>query len=869
MHLKDKGRPAFKKAFLIFLSSLLIILLSIPLLLFLLFKSPYFPDIAERIISSSIEKHVEIGSISFTEDRSIVISDVSVSEKVSENPFLILPNIKIGINIPMLLKRSVEKIELREPSLLIPLSEEKTPDSGWTIPRLPFSIKNILIENGKVTVQKKEGKPFIISSINLSFKEVKGQEREITGNLFLDEYSLSVPFKALLDTEEFNIESASLSSPLIGSISIKGGMSNLKSGNPDLNFSADAEAVPLSLIKTLPAKLSPEWIDAMDIKGYGAARLSVKGRLKSPLINGSIYLAGEELRIWDVGLASFEANLPFEYKMDTLTIKDASVKAKNITGKWKGMEYLTKKGITLNTSLTAAISGGRATHIKGNSKLRIMDGGFSSPDGSTAAEGIDMKVSGGFDLSLPFREAKININAEASGFELLIGGFYGSFKERSIHASLQGLYNADEDSIMISGSEIGISEIGRLLLSGKVSSITGSPRFDAEIKLTELSNRNAFEFFLRETFKESYPILSRLNVSGKTSFKFSAKGSRERFALYGKAETVDMDIIETGSGLSVKGINISLPVEVSYPDAALSDLKEEEHFGFLKIKDFSWGGLNIKDLNAYPAIQKNALIFREDISIPVFGGQVALRDIRYDKIFSPERSLLLSIDIAGVDLEKAGIALALPRFSGNLSGFIPEARFAGSSLSADGEIILKLFGGEMRLHNFSIDNFTGKTPSIKTSVDIEEINLGGLTGAFEFGSITGIINGYIKELVITDGQAERFDASIENIRKKGVQQWISVEALNNISVIGSGSSTSILNKGIYSLLKRYRYERIGFRGSLRNDNLLLLGIEGEGGKQYLVNGGSIPPKVDVISYTQTISFQEMVKRLKRIKQIKN
>jgi hypothetical protein len=867
MNTAKQHKTALKKTLIIFLSSLVIILISLPLILFLLFKSPSFPRIAERIINSRIEKHVEIGSISFTEESGIVIEDVTVREIDKEKPFIVLLRIEVNASLSMLLKKNINRITIKKPKLLLSPQKDKASEADWSMPKLSFSVNNVFIEKGEVAIQSKEGKAFIVSSINLSLKETDNKKREITGSFFLNEYNLSVPFKAVMDMEEFNIESASLSSPLIGSISIKGGMTNLKSGNPDLNFSANAEGVPLNLIKTLSARCLPEWSNTVDIKGYVTADLSVKGRLKSPLINGSLHLKGEELKRGNIEIAYFQMDIPLDYKMETLSIKEASIKAEGITGKVNGFKFFINTDVLLNTSFTADISKGTVSHIKGNADLRIMDGGFSSTDGATAAEGIDMKASGGFDLSLPFKEAKINMRSEGSGFELLMGGFYGSFKDKSVRASFKGIYNADDDSIIISGAELGIPEIGTLMVSGKVSNMTVQPYFDAEIKLAELSNNKAFELFLRDTFQESYPILSSLNVSGKTYFNLSAKGNKEKFVLHGNLETVETDITSISSELSVKGLNISLPIDMYYPEAAPSNIKETAHFGSLKIKDISWGGLNIRDLNAYPVIQRNALLFREDISIPVFGGEVALMDVTYNHLFSPERSLSLSIDITGVDLEKASTALAIPSLSGNLSGSIPEAKFTGSSLSADGEIIVRLFEGAVSLHNFSINNFLGKVPSVKTSVDIKEINLGGLTGAFEFGNITGIISGYINDLVITDGQAEQFDASIESIREKGIQQWISVEALENISVLGSGSSTSILNKGIYSFFKRYRYDKIGVKGSLRNDNLLLSGIKGEGGKQYLVKGGIIPPKVDVISYTHNISFQDMVKRLKRIKQI--
>ncbi len=122
----------------------------------------------------------------------------------------------------------------------------------------------------------------------------------------------------------------------------------------------------------------------------------------------------------------------------------------------------------------------------------------------------------------------------------------------------------------------------------------------------------------------------------------------------------------------------------------------------------------------------------------------------------------------------------------------------------------------------------------------------------------------MNDLVITDGQPESFEASIETVKRRGVKQRISVKALEKISILGTGSSATVLGRGIYSLFKEYNYSKMGFSGRLRNDTFLLKGIEREGDTGYLVRGGLFPPKVNVIYYTQEVSFREMVKRLKRI-----
>jgi len=256
----------------------------------------------------------------------------------------------------------------------------------------------------------------------------------------------------------------------------------------------------------------------------------------------------------------------------------------------------------------------------------------------------------------------------------------------------------------------------------------------------------------------------------------------------------------------------------------------------------------------------------KSVSMRFFGGDIELRDVSYRDLLSPERVFRLAVNLRNISLSEISTALAMPEFSGTLSGTIPRAIFGKGRLSTDGEIVLDLFDGRIRISELSVDNVLSPVASIQSGIEIEDINLGRLTGTFDFGHISGVISGHIKDLVIVNGQAQSFDARFATVRKKGVDQKISVEALKKISILGTGTSTSVLDKSIYRLFKEYRYDKLGFNASLNNDNLVLLGLESTGNTGYLVKGGFLPPKVDVINYTQNISFKEMLKRLKRIGQ---
>lgn len=518
----------------------------------------------------------------------------------------------------------------------------------------------------------------------------------------------------------------------------------------------------------------------------------------------------------------------------------------------------------LKTSLQVTIPEKVPSKVSGTAHLTLTGAGFSSSDETVIGEGIEMKTTSVFESTLPFSQVNFRLDSEATGFELLIGKFYGSFKDRGLSLFAAGRYTKADGSVRITESRLNLSRTGSIQITGTLSEVVESPFLDADIQINGFSNSEAFNFFVRDTYQEQLPILSRIRIDGESTARLLIKGDLKKFSARGDINVTDMNIAADGSANAVRGIHLSLPVDLTYPEAP--ETQEAETFGYLRIKDISWSGVNLKDIEVYPSVHQNAIILKEDAEFPIMGGDMVLKNIFYGDILSPERELRLSVDIRNIDLDRASAAFGLPRFSGRLSGAIPLVRLARNNLFTGGEIILEVFGGNVKIGNLSIDNVFSPITSVKSSIEFEEIDLGQLTSTFDFGHISGVIRGKIEDFVIVNGQAEGFHAFAESYKKKGVTQKINVEALKKISILGTGASPSVLDRGIYRFFREYGYEKLGFRASLKNDNLLLLGIENEGSRGYLVKGGVLPPKVDVINYTQNISFQEMVRRLKRIKQ---
>ncbi len=646
------------------------------------------------------------------------------------------------------------------------------------------------------------------------------------------------------------------------------------SGGMDLTLSKGALHVPRARIEGARVESPSIRLEAAAAslgKNKGSKHreeaVMLQGDLRNDPDEGRLALEGFSLDT--AGLKGVAGTLYFDWK-DGRTVV-GQINAEKLNVETLGQRYgrylpplnqLQLKGKGSFRSRFAAALTGASPLINGNVEMTVTEGGFAFPDATRAAEGAAVSLTGRFNVLPARNEVELKLDGLATGFELLWGRFYGDFSQKTIHLSLASRYDGTGDVLSLSHGRLSMADLGRLSLTGKIHDLTGTPVFESELRVEDFSNKGAYDLFIRETFQESLPFLSELEMAGSGSALLVLRGTPDRFQAAGRIGVKGMNVTSRDLDLTLTGLTLDLPVQVSYP--ANGGLSYPEDFGALTLANFSLHGVAVENVRIAPALWQNALVIRDDLSIPLLGGRMILKDILYENLPYPNRKLTLSIIPEQFDLARLSAALGMPRFNGVLSGVIPRARFEGRRLSTEGEIRLSLFGGEMRIGEISVDNIFSPAASVKSSIEIEAIDLSQLTDTFEFGHISGILQGYVKDLEVVNGQPAAFEGLLETVKRKGVEQRISVQALEKITILGSGATPSLFGRGIYSLFKEYRYSKMGFKSRLRNDNFQVRGIEVIGDREYLVVGSLLPPKVNVINYTQNISFKQMLERLKRL-----
>ncbi|MBE0556484.1 MAG: hypothetical protein IH628_04545, partial [Proteobacteria bacterium] len=101
---------------------------------------------------------------------------------------------------------------------------------------------------------------------------------------------------------------------------------------------------------------------------------------------------------------------------------------------------------------------------------------------------------------------------------------------------------------------------------------------------------------------------------------------------------------------------------------------------------------------------------------------------------------------------------------------------------------------------------------------------------------------------------------------KGVDQSVSLKAVNSISLVSTGSALSGMGVSLMTtFFREFPYEKIGFECGLENDVFTVRGLIREDGVEYLVKRRFFTG-INVINRNpdNRIGFSDMVERAKRV-----
>ena len=293
---------------------------------------------------------------------------------------------------------------------------------------------------------------------------------------------------------------------------------------------------------------------------------------------------------------------------------------------------------------------------------------------------------------------------------------------------------------------------------------------------------------------------------------------------------------------SIEDINVNFPISIQYPRSRTliqkSDIPDSQ-YGTIQFRKFSHGPLEIDGIQIHPIIISNNFFIKDSFKIPLFDGTIDINNLSVENAINQDRNIKLEFQFNNIDLKKIATTYKLTSFEGTLNSSIMSFQQHKQKLSSKDEIRINLFGGDITISNLTLNNYLKSMREIGFSAEVKHLDLGKMSNTYrEWGNITGIINGHVKNFKLVAGEPSSFEIEMKTEKRPDIKQIVSTKFLKNF-VPGIGK---VLDK---VGLTNYKYAIMGLRAKLENDYIKLQGAVREGEKELFMKGAGMK-KLEIV-----------------------
>lgn len=511
----------------------------------------------------------------------------------------------------------------------------------------------------------------------------------------------------------------------------------------------------------------------------------------------------------------------------------------------------------VQTELAGTYASARPS-LTGTVTFSFSQGAFNSPDNTKAAQGVSGRIILRLKYAAPDQKLAFAIRAEQQGGEYLWGEFYDSLAGQAASLAAEGSYAWGQDGQLTLAGSLDLFQTGEYLFR----SAGTRDDWTLRLRIAHVSHAAIVDKFLHEYLKGLSPRLATLSATGTSSLEAALRHQGAITSIAGTFRMVGATLSAPEFQLFVQEMTADLPFDLVYPPSARR-LPAAGTPGLIHLRAFRQGGFMVDSLRIPLRIAQNRLEVPEPIVVPFFGGAIRLHGLLIEDVLAPSRQQF-GVKVENVDLGRLTQRLLGREFPGTVNADLGVMSYRDGRIASDGKAVIGVFGGEIEATDFFAEQLASASRRFGGDFTFRNISLEEVTQRIAIGKITGVIQGSLKNAVMEYGQPAGFTLEVESVPVRGVDQRISLDAIQSISILGTGAS-SALNVWITRLFKEYPYSKIGLRCVLRNDKFSIVGTIHEGGKEYLVRRGLLRG-VDVVNQNpeNVISFKDMQERIERI-----
>jgi hypothetical protein len=249
--------------------------------------------------------------------------------------------------------------------------------------------------------------------------------------------------------------------------------------------------------------------------------------------------------------------------------------------------------------------------------------------------------------------------------------------------------------------------------------------------------------------------------------------------------------------------------------------------------------------------------------IPILDGELKIKELALQSPSGQSTEWNFEGLLTPISMTVLSQKLGWPTLHGKLSGVIPKVTYKKQQIEVDGALMVKLFEGTTIIHGLHLTEPLGAIPQLYGNIDLIGFDLETMTEAFDFGEITGKLEGKVQNLRLANWQPVAFDAYIRTPKNDKTRHRISQQAINSLSELGGGAS-GLLSRSALRFFDDFSYQRLGLSCRLINEVCEMTGVEEAEQGYYIVKGGGLPPRINVKGYTRRVDWPVLVDRLKAV-----
>ncbi len=774
------------------------------------------------------------------------------------------------------LKGDVEKVLIKDAKVRIRLGDKKETETDLSFIKNIPSIRLLTMENGEFTLLFKG------SDLQIRLRKI-----ELTVKDFSPESGGELSFAGLVGINEPGSPELSATGKCKGTLQLTGIFPDmLGKGTIELDIeSFIAGGIGMKAVRvTMPMQFEKGEVNITrsDI-GIEEILLTKEGRravLKNSRIgtvaryrSGTGDLTSDDIRVILPGVGSLKGiarlklkgAMPVNASMETkeLNFSNLFSMAQSLMTQEDAQKWSIQGEGSLKGRMAGTLSGA-APSLSGSLTMDIKKGGFASPDGSRAGQGINGLVIMNFTFPRGDKDKSLKVSSRISSGEYLWGRYYKDLS--TDRASFSA--DADVRTSSKTGSRFkGVCDLyntGRYAYDGHF----GQDGWQFHIKAQDMAIKKIVSSFFSSYLAETVPSLKGIETDGRLDADISIKSEKNRLSSRGNIKLAEASVRLPALSLDVKSLNVDIPFDLAAKADIIPDLKKDgPGLGWIRVSGLRKGEYTLPELQIPIIASGSDIAATGVISVPFYGGAVRIRDLAARDVLGASPRLSFAGLVSGIDFPRLLNDLTGLAFPGTVKARFPVIAYQNGELQTEGGLSVEIFGGSIEVLDMYVRDLFASSRKIGGDIVFSDIDLGKITETIKIGKITGIVSGSMKDLEIEYGQPSRFVFDLDSVKKKGVSRRVSVDAIESISILGTGSGGigAILKSGLNKFFKEYPYSRIGIRCTLENDNFNIRGKIIEGGKEYLIRRAFLRG-IDVVNRDphNIVSFKDMQERVGRV-----